>query len=125
MLASVAAFFHAVEDFPPDAQLNGIGAGQIQLAHRAGVQRVALLFKPVDFHNVFIDGIGLAEVAEFLERVLEHVAAADNDVGEFQRFLPDGRHVEHIGADEHILDGVGNVVDFLNKQDNILPLDGG
>ena len=69
--------------------------------------------------------LGALEVGELLSHELGLLTAADHQPGQLQGLRPDLLHVVAVDPQQHVLDLVGDLVDVLAEEDDVLPLDGG
>ena len=96
----------------------------MQPPHGVDEQAVPLLLQGVDLNDQAVQRLGFLEIGKLLHDLLEHLAAADDHLGELLRLRPDGMYIVNINADQHVLDLVRDLVNALTEQNDVLPLNG-
>ena len=67
-----------------------------------------------------LDGVGPAEVLEFFHHLFHGSAAFDDKLAEFQGLGTQRMDAEHVHAQQHILNGIGHIINMLGQGQDIL-----
>ena len=122
MLAGVGAFFQVHVHLAAGNNLQRIGAGVVQLVHAGDEQGVGLFLHGVDVDDMLVQLFGVLEIGKLHHHFTHSLTAVHHHLGQGQRFGAHRLHVVVIDADKHILNFIGELVDTLAEQGDILAL---
>ena len=95
----------------------------MKIVHAGDKQTVCLFLHGIDVNDVLVQLFGMFEIRKFHHHVAHGLAAAHHHSCKGERFEADSFHIIIIDADENVLYFVGELINALAEQGDVLTLD--